>query len=59
MERSSETQRHILVRRGTPTEVAVVPHIAHLDDDLQSDRENMKAPSIDTNMRGTGSSLPQ
>jgi hypothetical protein len=30
---------HILVRRGTPTEVALVPHIARLDDDLQSDRE--------------------
>jgi hypothetical protein len=27
---------HILVRRGTPTEVALVPHIARLDDDLQT-----------------------
>jgi hypothetical protein len=48
MGRSSATQRHILVRRGTPTEVAVVPHIARLDDDLQSDREKHEGPHRST-----------
>jgi len=37
--KSSATQRHILVCRRASTEVAVMPRIAHLNDDLQSDGE--------------------
>src|SRR6185437_1320649 len=50
MQRSSAAQQHIRVRRGMPTELAVVPHIAALDDDLQSNREQYKGLNTGSNI---------
>jgi len=50
MQRSSAAQQHIRVRRGMPTELAVVPHIAALDDSLQSNREQYKGLNWGSNI---------